>query len=421
MSQPSPLRSRPLEIRLPPLHDKQKEILDDEARFKVIVCGRQFGKTAVGAVAVVSDAAAGGDMGWVAPSFRIGELGWRIIVKLALQIPGVKVQERPVYRVTFPSGGSIQMWSSEHPDSLRGMTLNGVVFDEAALARPEAWPTLRPTLSVRRGWAWFISTPKGLNWFHKLYEDASHLKDWQRWRIPSKMNPFLPDEDIEAARAEMSSLLFSQEYEAEFISAATGIFRSDYFRQYTSFPAESDETSITYKLGENLVEDRELWKFHTVDLAFSMDEGADYTVISTWGVTPKNHILLLDVTRGRFEGPDIVPRLKYAYERWGGYLVVERASRQLAILQEAERQGLPIKEVRPDKNKLARAAPAAARMEQGRLWFPDPAITPWWREVEEEILAFPAGGHDDFVDTLAYAVLESANMSSYSDHRLFTV
>lgn len=83
--------------------------------------------------------------------------------------------------------------------------------------------------------------------------------------------------------------------------------------------------------------------------------------------------------------------------------------------------GLPIKEVKADKDKIARAVPASARMEQGRLWFP-PTTTPWWREVEEEMLAFPAGGHDDFVDTMAYAVQEAADVSSYSDgHRLMTV
>jgi predicted phage terminase large subunit-like protein len=396
-------------------------VVESKARFKVVVCGRQFGKTSLGAAMVVLGAAAGGDYGWVAPSFRVGELGWAMIRKLSNQINaetgGVKVQERPVYRITFPSGGSIQMWSSEHPDSLRGMTLDGVVFDEAALARPEAWPTLRPTLSVRRGWAIFISTPKGLNWFYDLYENAAHIKNWERWRIPSAENPHLPADDIETAKGEMSSLMFAQEYMAEFIATGSGIFRADYIQHYAFTQGEP----LTYMFGPSeSVLDEDLWKFHTVDLAWSMDEGADFTVISTWGVTPRNHILLLDMVRGRFEGPDLIPRLRYAFERWGGYLVVERASRGLAILQEAERVGLPIKEVKPDKNKLARAAPAAARMEQGRLWFP-PTTTPWWREIEEEMLAFPAGAHDDFVDTLAYAVIEAADQSSYGDHRLFTV
>jgi predicted phage terminase large subunit-like protein len=127
-------------------------------------------------------------------------------------------------------------------------------------------------------------------------------------------------------------------------------------------------------------------------------------------VTPKKHLLLLDCNRGHFEGPDIVPQLRRAYDTYGGHLVVERATRQMSIIQEAERTGLPIREVRADKDKVARALPATARMEQGRIWFP-PASTPWFRDIEEELLAFPAGRHDDFVDCLAYAVLEVAGGS----------
>jgi predicted phage terminase large subunit-like protein len=366
---------------------------------------------------VVAGASKGGDYGWVAPSFRVGELGWRMIVKLAQQIPGVSVQERPVYRMTFPSGGTIQMWSSEHPDSLRGMTLNGVVFDEAALARPEAWPTLRPTLSVRNGWAMFISTPKGLNWFHKLYEDAAHMKSWQRWRIPSRENPYLPDDDIEQAKAEMSSLLFSQEYEAEFIAVGTGLFQSQYLQHWDARWAGDERV---FQLGTHTVAEEDLSKFTSVDLAFSLAEGADYTVLSTWGVSERQHILLIDCVRGRFEGPDLIKQMNGVFVKHGGYLVVERVTRSLTIIQEAERMGLPIKEVKADKDKIARAIPASTRMEQGRMWFP-PTTTPWWREIEEEMLAFPAGGHDDFVDTMAYAVQEASDVSSYADHRLMTV
>src|SRR5262245_38853924 len=171
-------------------------------------------------------------MWWVAPSFPIGELGWRMLDHLCRQIPGVEFLGRPTYRITMPSGGTIQLRSADNPDSLRGATLDGVVFDEAAMAKPEAWPTLRPTLSARRGWALFISTPKGLNWFHDLYQDAEDRRGWQRWKFPSSANPYLPEDDIDAARGEMSSLLFSQEYEADFISTGSGIFRAEWIQHY---------------------------------------------------------------------------------------------------------------------------------------------------------------------------------------------
>jgi predicted phage terminase large subunit-like protein len=92
-------------------------------------------------------------------------------------------------------------------------------------------------------------------------------------------------------------------------------------------------------------------------------------------------------------------------------LIVERATRQMAMIQEAVRAGLPIHEVRADKDKITRSWPAQARMEQGTIWFP-PRTTPWFPEIEEELLAFPVGRHDDFVDTLSYAAIHIARRSS---------
>jgi predicted phage terminase large subunit-like protein len=355
----------------------------------------------------------GGDVWWVAPSFPIGELGWSIISKLCHQIPGVKFEGRPVWRVTLPSGGTIQMRSADSPDSLRGATLTFVVFDEAAIAKEESWPTLRPTLSVRKGKALFISTPKGTNWFYDLYQDATR-PGWSRWQYPSEQSPYLDPVDIQEARESMSSLIFSQEYGAEFISASMGVFHYDWL---SFFRTEFKGDDKVYMLGDTVVPASSCSTFHTVDLAWTTSEHADYTVISTWAVTPKRHLLLIDCNRGHYEGPDIVPQMQRAMTLHGGYFVVEKATRQMGIIQEAERMGLPLKVVRAEKDKVARALPATARMERSTVWFPNPSKTPWWPELEQELLSFPAGRHDDFVDTLSYAVLEvGTGGSAYADH-----
>ncbi len=395
------------------------QVATDAARFKVVVCGRQWGKTLLGACECIEEAARGGDAWWVAPSFPVGDLGWRVIDHLARQIPGTKFEGRPVFRITLPTGGTIQLRSADNPDSLRGATLNLVVFDEAAMAKPEAWATLRPTLSVRRGRATFISTPKGLNWFHDLYQDAGALEGWDRWRFPSVGNPYLDPADVDEARATMSSLVFSQEYEADFVSYGSGMFQAEWFQHYrTSFVADDR----MFHLGEEVVSLASCQVFHTVDLAWSLDERADYTVISTWAITKKRHLLLLDMQRGHFEGPDIVPKLRLAWERWGGsHIGVEKATRQMGIIQEAERTGLPVKDLRADKDKVARALPATARMERKTVWFPAASASPWVNEFEEELLAFPAGRHDDMVDTLAYACLEVMNQSVYETRGVRTI
>jgi predicted phage terminase large subunit-like protein len=412
--QPTPLHSAPEVYRyaLPPLHTMQQQVALDPARFKVVVCGRQWGKTVLGAIKCIEEAVAGGHVWWVAPTFPIGQLGWDIIDHLCRQIVGTRFEGRPIFKITLPTGGTIQLRSSDNPDSLRGATLSGVVFDEAAQAKPEAWPYLRPTLSVRKGWAMFISTPKGLNWFHDLYEDASGREGWARWTFPSTSSPYIDESDLADAKSGMSSLLYSQEYEAQFISYGSGMFHADWIQHYALRHIDGEDV---FMLRDVPVLANDCWYFHTVDLAWTLSERSDFTVISTWAVTPSRQLVLRDVIRGRFEGPDIIPQMRFAQDRYGGVMYVERANRQMMIVQEAERQGINVKEVRADKDKIARALPATAKMERGQVWFP-PASTPWYPDIEEELLAFPASRHDDFVDTLAYACQGVQRVSAYEDH-----
>ncbi len=88
---------------------------------------------------------------------------------LARQIPNADPSESERL-IVLPGGGEFQVKSADNPDSLRGAGLDGVVVDEAAYVKEEAWTeALRPALSDRRGWAMFISSPNGYNWFHTLF------------------------------------------------------------------------------------------------------------------------------------------------------------------------------------------------------------------------------------------------------------
>ncbi len=75
-----------------------------------------------------------------------------------------------------------------------------------------------------------------------------------------------------------------------------------------------------------------------------------------------------------------------------------------SVFQAATRAGLPVRELKPDTDKWVRAQPAAARMSAGTVYFL--AGAPWLRDLEDELLAFPNGAHDDQVDCLSYAALE---------------
>jgi hypothetical protein len=63
--------------------------------------------------------------------------------------------------------------------AMRGLRVDGLVIDEVADVKPEAWlEVLRPALADRMGWAMFIGTPHGVNLFSELFFRARELPDW---------------------------------------------------------------------------------------------------------------------------------------------------------------------------------------------------------------------------------------------------
>ena len=392
-------------IDFPPLHEAQQTVKDDEARWKILCAGRRFGKSRLGVQLCLEQALDGGRVWWVAPTFAIARVGWRDVVAAASEFPkdaGVNIKLGDM-EVTFPSGGSISVKSADNPQRLRGEGLNYLVMDEAAFVREETWTeVLRPTLTENKGSALFISTPIGMdNWFYHLWEKADTAEDWARFQYPTVSNPIIDPKEVESAREDLGELVFAQEYLAEFISEGAQIFRSSWFNYFKQGVGTIWADGKKYK-------ESELQRFATVDLAVSTKESADYTVISVFGYhSEDDKLFMLDMFRDRVEAPDIVPQI----ERMVGihnleWVGIERAGYQLAIVQFARRQGIKIKELRADKDKRSRALPLSAKMERGQVYFPKDKD--WILQVERELLTFPVGEHDDIVDVLAYACLQSA-------------
>lgn len=64
---------------------------------------------------------------------------------------------------------------------------------------------------------------------------------------------------------------------------------------------------------------------------------------------------------------------------------------------------LPIRLLKPQGSKVARATTAGTYLEQGKIWFPK---KPWRDEWDTELVTFPHAKHDDQVDVLGYAALQ---------------
>jgi predicted phage terminase large subunit-like protein len=139
-------------------------------------------------------------------------------------------------------------------------------------------------------------------------------------------------------------------------------------------------------------------KFQVVDLAVSEKETADYTVMSEIWVTPEKDMLVNSVVRDRVALPDQPAFFKRHHAdcrvkfEANGYLT--------GIIQTMLREGFPAEPVYPDKDKVTRAGVAGALYRGGKVYHR--ARAPWLVDFEAELLAFPAGEHDDQVDTIAY-------------------
>ena len=405
------------EIFLPELHEKQIEIVENQSRFKVLSAGRRWGKTLLGCWLCIAYALEGKRAWWVAPTYTMALEGWRELRQIAVDY-GVIVKEAERTIIT-PNGGMVSVRSADNPDRLRGAGLDFIVLDECAFIKEQTWTeVLRPTLSDRMGSALFISTPKGYNWFQRLFEDAQNREGWATWTLPTSSNPLVPLSELEIAKEEVGSFLYSQEYEAQFVEATGGLIKPEYFKFYDDeIVRELDATGNfidrrVLKYDKRSTYEDDTYKITNVYLAVSTKDTADYTVICTATITKDADIFVEDIIRDRIEAPNLIPILQSVYNKYQpSFIGIEKTGYQLAMVQLARREGLPVKELRADRDKVARAYPLSAKMEAGKIYFPRQKV--WYANLERELLQFPASEHDDQVDALAYIVTQVANRKEY--------
>jgi len=380
-----------LNLTLPKLHNGgQRQIRECSARFIVIDAGRRWGKTRLG-VALCTEAGLEGKRAWwVGPDYPTASVGWRPLMHLAYQIPGA-LPIKTTRTIHYPGGGWVQVKSAEKPGGLRGEGLDLVIIDETAHTPRfnEAWQQeLRPALSDRQGNAIFISTPKGFNHFWELYKEAGLMDGWAAFQHPTRDNPFIDPEEIEAARKLLPSLIFRQEYEAEFVQLAGALFQREWFHTIEKAP-------------ENIRYVR-FW-----DLAASTKTSADYTVGAKVGLTSKGLLVVADVARGRWEWPDAVKVIGETARMDGSAVQqgIEAAGVQRGMYQTLTREpklvGIPFRQVEVTTDKLTRAMPWLARAEQNMMAF---VRGPWNAAWLDEVCAFPETEHDDQVDAVSGAV-----------------
>lgn len=286
-----------------------------------------------------------------------------------------------------PQAAAVVVMTRWHEDDLAGRILNGLVEGEGQSWRLVRLPALcEEDNPVERRIGRSIGDPL-----------------WPgRFPLPA----------LQAIQRTLGSYWWSALYQQRPAPLAGSLFQQAWFRYYQLEQGEATTWFILLRPeGPKRVAGESCRRFITVDVAASTREQADYTVVSVWAVTPDTELLLLEVLRAKFEGPDQPGLIRQAYERWkASYIAVEKVGYQLTMMQTLKRSGLPVREAKgADKDKVARALVASARYEAGMVYHPVQAA--WLAAFEGELLHFPNGRHDDQVDTVSYAAIDVAMRS----------
>ena len=210
-------------------HAKQREILESDARFKIVPAGRRFGKTFM----AYNDAFEfafenpGSFVGYFAPTDDdVRELAFEPLKQgIPHSLLADEPRETPPRQIELTNGSRIQFRGTK--SSTRGRAFDHVVIDEAGEVRnsfPKA--VIRPTLSDTGGSFLAIGTPQGRNWFYEWFERGNDpdRESWASFTATTYDNPHVPNKEIEAAKRDLPLRVFEQEYLAQFPNDEGGVF-----------------------------------------------------------------------------------------------------------------------------------------------------------------------------------------------------
>lgn len=215
------------------LHSGQMEVYQKKSRFKVVCAGRRWGKTVLACAMMIRYSRIKKRLIWyVAPSYRMAkDIMWPVLLD-SIPRHWIKKVNETTMTVLLVNGTRIALKGADNPDSLRGVGIHFLVMDEVQDIDPDAWKkVLRPTLASTGGHALFLGTPKGFNVLYELYmlgqkEENRLAGRWHSWQVETITSPFIPAEEIEAAKADMDAKSFDQEFRASFLTMSGRVYHS---------------------------------------------------------------------------------------------------------------------------------------------------------------------------------------------------
>lgn len=232
-------KSKLVQLKLPPLHQRQAEFVNDSHRIVVAACGSKTGKTFGLCIWLLREAWNRNQSinWWTAPTLRQARIAFNTICRwLPPQESGrVRVNRNEMVITLLNTDGSvhstIEFRSADNPDSLRGEGVHAAVIDEAGYWSEASFVSVMTTLTRTKGKLRIISTPKGRTWFYFqwikgwLPEERKKNPEYMSYQLPTTANPYIDRDMIAQFKKNMPEDVFRQEILAEFLSDGAGVFR----------------------------------------------------------------------------------------------------------------------------------------------------------------------------------------------------
>ena len=226
-------------------------------RFKIIRCGRRWGKTDYAKAWIAQGILQGEECAWFAPQNRTWSEVFLEIGNMLRELLDTSSRGAAVMR--FITGGRLDFWTLENMIAGRGRRYHRVVIDEAAFAKDgdnktagsmmELWEkAIKPTLLDFGGHALVCSNSAGKNidnFFYNICTDPQY--GFHEYHARTMDNPILPkrlpgeaagawmerrDQVLSDLIGENDPRVYAQEYLAQFVDwAGVGFFSPDKWMQ----------------------------------------------------------------------------------------------------------------------------------------------------------------------------------------------
>jgi len=240
----------------------------------------------------------------------------------------------------------------------------------------------------------------------RVLEAASQRggEDWEVVEFPAILPSgaplwpeFWPLKELLALKEELPNSKWMAQYQQNPTSESSAIIKREWWKQWPhKEPPECEFTLMSW------------------DTAFEKSQRSDYSALTTWGVFYKAdddtgamqaNIILLNAYRERMEFPRLKQKAIQEYKEWEpDSVIIEKKASGAPLIYEMRAMGIPVQEFTPTKgnDKISRLNAVSDIFASGRVWAPN---TSWAEEVIEEVASFPAGSHDDYVDSVSMAIM----------------